>query len=255
MTHSAQTRMPTTNRAIVFRPPQPHTVVWAIAISTSEIPTVISAAASQFILPGERTGDSGMNRQVAIAASTVTTSGSQNSQCQLRCWTIRPPMIRPAPPPTPRIDDISPMLPATCSLGNSSRMIENAKGKIPPATPWITRATISTPSELETAASSVPNARITSVHSEQSLLAVHVAEPADDRRPDRGRQQEAGEQPGDARLAGVEVLLNRRQGRDHGRAQDRVGQPGQRQDGQDHIRVDPLRPMTETCPPAALASG
>ena len=98
---------------MVLVPPQPHTVVSEIAISTQLMPTVISAAASQFTWPGDRTGDSGMNRQVHTAASMVTISGNQNSQCQLRCSTIRAPRTRPTPPPIPRIEEISPMLPAT----------------------------------------------------------------------------------------------------------------------------------------------
>jgi 2-polyprenyl-3-methyl-5-hydroxy-6-metoxy-1,4-benzoquinol methylase len=60
--------------------PQPHVVVSLIAISTIEMPRVISAAASQLMRPGTRTGDSGMNRQVANAAMTITISGIQNSQ-------------------------------------------------------------------------------------------------------------------------------------------------------------------------------
>ena len=63
-----------------------------------------------------------------------------------------------------------PMLPATRSNGNSSRTIENDRGKIPPATPWITRATISTASELESAASSVPAASTSSVYSSSRSL-------------------------------------------------------------------------------------
>ena len=51
-----------------------------MAISTQEKPAVISAAASQLTWPGTLTGDSGMNRQVQIAAMTVTISGIQNSQ-------------------------------------------------------------------------------------------------------------------------------------------------------------------------------
>ncbi len=62
------------------------------------------------------------------------------------------------------------MLPATFSRGNSSRTIPNASGKIPPLAPWMKRATINTASELDTAASSVPAARTTSVHSSSRSL-------------------------------------------------------------------------------------
>ncbi len=139
-------------------------------ISRRLIPTVITAAASQFTRPGARIGDSGIQRQVQAAAITITISGIQNSQCQPRCSEMIAPTTSPRPPPTPRIEDIRPMLPATRSGGNSSRAIANASGKIPPPTPWITRATISTPNEFDTAASSVPNARISSVHSSSFSL-------------------------------------------------------------------------------------
>jgi len=62
------------------------------------------------------------------------------------------------------------MLPATFSLGNSSRTIPNDSGKIPPAAPWMNRAITITMNELETAASSVPAARITSVTSSRRSL-------------------------------------------------------------------------------------
>ncbi len=74
------------------------------------------------------------------------------------------------PAPTPRIADSSPIAPATFSRGNSSRTIPNASGKIPPAAPWMKRATMITPSELETAASSVPPERISSVRSSRRSL-------------------------------------------------------------------------------------
>jgi len=72
---------------------------------------------------------------------------------------------------------------------------------------------------------------------EQLLLAVHVAEAADDRGADRGGQQVAGEQPGDARLGGVELLLHRRQRRDDERAQHRVGKPAEREHGEGDVGV------------------
>ena len=56
---AAITAAPATSSAIVLVPPQPQTVVCAIAISTQHIPRLMSAAANQFTRPGERTGDSG----------------------------------------------------------------------------------------------------------------------------------------------------------------------------------------------------
>ena len=72
---------------------------------------------------------------------------------------------------------------------------------------------------------------------QQPLLAVHVTEAADDRGSDRGGEQVAGEQPGDAGLGGMEVVLHGRQRRDDQRAQHRVGQPAQGEHGQCHVRV------------------
>ena len=134
------------------------------------MPPLISAAAGQLIRPGTRTGDSGTNRHVHTAAATISTSGNQKSQCQLRCSTIAAPATMPTPPPIPSSADMSPMLPATRSRGNSSRMIPNASGKMPPPTPWIVRATISSASEPETPASSVPALRTTSVQTRRCSL-------------------------------------------------------------------------------------
>src|SRR3984893_8498983 len=75
--HTIETMTPTATSPRVLADPQPHLLVWLIASSTVEMPTVIRAAASQLIRPGTRTGDSGMNRQVARAASTAATSGRQ----------------------------------------------------------------------------------------------------------------------------------------------------------------------------------
>ena len=46
---------------------------------------------------------------------------------------------------------MTPMAPATRSRGNSSRMIPNASGKMPPAAPWIVRPTSITASDVATA--------------------------------------------------------------------------------------------------------
>jgi len=72
--------VPSRVRPIVLADTHPHSEVWLIASSTPERPSVISAAASQLTRPGVRTGDSGTRRQVATAATTIATSGSQKSQ-------------------------------------------------------------------------------------------------------------------------------------------------------------------------------
>jgi len=58
--HTPQTARPDPSRSSVFGLVQPHVVAWAIAMSTADRPTLISAAAAQFTRPGARTGDSGM---------------------------------------------------------------------------------------------------------------------------------------------------------------------------------------------------
>ena len=87
--------------------------------------------------------------------------------------------------------DISPMLPATRSAGNSSLAIPNASGKMPPATPWMTRATMSIASDVDRAASRVPAASVSSVHTSSrcfpyrspSLPMMAVPTEADSRNP------------------------------------------------------------------------
>ena len=69
----------------------------------------------------------------------------------------------PSPPPTAVSDARAPIAPGTLSAGNSSLMMPNATGIMPPARPWITRATIITPIVGATAASSEPTASATSV--------------------------------------------------------------------------------------------
>ena len=56
------------------------------------------------------------------------------------------------------------------SGGNSSRMIPNESGKMPPPAPWISRATISRPRLWETAASSVPPPKPASVQTRTCCL-------------------------------------------------------------------------------------
>ena len=60
--------------------PQPHVEPWLIATSTATSHDDSSAAPTQLTRPGERTGDSGTKKKVAIVAMTVAASGNQNSQ-------------------------------------------------------------------------------------------------------------------------------------------------------------------------------
>ena len=69
----------------------------------------------------------------------------------------------PSPAPAAANAAMTPMAPMTFSLGNSSRMSPKDSGKTPPPTPWMTRATIITESEVATAAKSDPTVSATSV--------------------------------------------------------------------------------------------
>jgi hypothetical protein len=82
---------------------------------------------------------------------------------------------------------------------------------------------------------------------EQPLLAVHVAQAADDRRRHRRGEQVAGEQPRHSRFRGTQAVLDRRQRRDDRRAQHRVRQPGESGDAEDQVGVNPMIPMRLRC--------
>ena len=100
-------------------------------------------------------GDAGTRRWAASAA------GSAIRLIQKSHWTPMPSAITPEsgspmPAPIPRIALTSPRPLATLSGGNVSRMIPNASGKTPPATPWITRPKISTAIECASAHTTPP---------------------------------------------------------------------------------------------------
>ena len=71
--------------------------------------------------------------------------------------TITPDSGSPMPAPMPKIALTSPSPVAIRSGGNVSRMIPNASGKTPPATPWMTRPAISTPIEFASAQTTPPS--------------------------------------------------------------------------------------------------
>src|SRR3954471_19022434 len=74
------TTMPTAIPVRVLPEPQPQVLVSLIEISTITRPADISAAAFQLMCPGDLIGDSGTNTWVAMVATMIATSGSQNSQ-------------------------------------------------------------------------------------------------------------------------------------------------------------------------------
>src|SRR6266571_745336 len=131
-------------------------------------------------------------------------SGIQNSQCQLRCSSISPPTTSPKPPPTPRMADISPMLPDPVSgklvPGDRERQREDAaRHSLDDAGHDQDRQRTGQRPEQSSGGKSQQGPH------QQPLLTVHVAELADDRRTDRGREQEPSQQPGDTRLAGMKA--------------------------------------------------
>ena len=99
-------------------------------------------------------------------------AGSQNSQCQLSAFTIGPASTIPRLPPTAVSAARMPTAPATFSRGNSSRMIPNPSGSVPPPSPWIARATIITPRLGATAASTDPTARPASAVTKTHFLPI-----------------------------------------------------------------------------------
>ncbi len=141
----------------------------------------------------------------------------------------------------PKVAEMSPIEVATRSRGNSSRMIPKASGKIAPAAPWMARP------EDQHADGPADRAheraqREHAEHAEQHpLLAVHVAETAEQRRGDAGGEQEGGEQPGGGLGRGAHVVLDRRQRRDDHRLGQRVRDRAQDEDAERAVRVGAIR--------------
>ena len=150
--------------------PQPQSDASLSGTSSATSQPDSSTAGSQLIVPGLRIGDCGTNSTAPTAAITVAMPGSQNSQCQLSAFTIGPANTIPRLPPTAVSAARMPTAPATLPAGNSSRMIPNPSGNVPPPSPWITRATISTARLGAMAASTDPTARATSAATNTHFL-------------------------------------------------------------------------------------
>ena len=148
---------------------------------------------------------------------------------------IRPLATIPTPPPTPRTADTRPIATLSFSFGNSSRMIAKLSGKTAPPTPCTARHTISERDAPGEDRPDRPDQEDREGDEHQLHLAVLVAQPADDRRRHRAREQVGGDGPGDPGPRGVQVLLKARQRRDQeglhqgerhrGGHQARQGQP------------------------------
>src|SRR3984957_15523699 len=152
--------------------PQPQSGASLSGTSSATSQPDSSTAGSQLIVPGLRIGDWGTNSIAPIAATAVAMPGSQNSQCQLSAFTIGPASTMPRLPPTAVSAARMPTAPATFSRGNSSRMIPNPSGSVPPPSPWIARATIITPRLGATAASTDPTARPASAATKTHFLPI-----------------------------------------------------------------------------------
>ena len=178
----------------------------------------------------------GTSRCAASAAGSAIRP-IQNSHSMPRSSAITPDSGRPMPAPMPRIALTSPSPLAARSGGKVSRMIPNASGKTPPATPWITRPAISRAIVCDSAQTTPPAENTQQRQGEHAALAVDVAELADDRRGDRRRQQEAAEDPGRRRRARVDGAADLRQRRDHERLRERERDARQQEHHEDADRV------------------
>ena len=171
--------------------PQPQTVVWLIASSTAEMPDRHQRGGEP-VDPARACGPATRGRSARWRRAASDDHDQRDPEQPVVARGARrsaPESTIPTPPPTPRIAESSPMPPATFSRGNSSRTIaegerEDAAGHALDDAGDDQHAAAS----CETAASSVPTAEDEQRPQQQPLLAVHVAEPADDRGADRGRR-------------------------------------------------------------------
>ena len=226
------------SRPSVFGEPQPQVVVSLTATSTVEMPIVISAAASQLMRPGTRTGDSGMKRQVATAASSDRDqrhpeqpvvvevlddhAGEHDADARADAEDRRQ-----------QADAAGDLLARELVADDAEREREDAAGgALDEARDDDQRRASS-----RRPPSSVPAARITSVTSSRRSLPYMsprrpmIAVPTD------ADEQVGGQQPGDAGLGRVQGVLHRRQRGDDRRAEHRVGEPAEREHGEDQRRM------------------
>ena len=79
-TQKLRTTAPTANRPSVRVSPQPHSLALAIASSGAVRPSPSTIAPRTSTRPGVRTGDSGTNSSIAIAATAALIAPSQKIQ-------------------------------------------------------------------------------------------------------------------------------------------------------------------------------
>jgi hypothetical protein len=98
----------------------------------------------------------------ASAAAGSASRPTRKIQCRSALSMMIPERGRPMPPPMPNVALSEPIATGTRSAGKVSRMIPNASGKTPPATPWIARPRTSTSIEGASAQTIEPAANTTS---------------------------------------------------------------------------------------------
>ena len=126
--------------------PQPHSSASETPRRIAPSATERSAAPSQSMRGRWPAGSGGMSRYAASAEGSAIRL-IPNSQLVPSVSAITPDSDRPMPPPMPKIALIMPSPAGMRSRGNVSRTMPNARGKTPPAIPWITRPAMTTPIE------------------------------------------------------------------------------------------------------------
>ena len=132
----------------------------------------------------------------------------------------------------PKTADSRPIPTFMRSGGNSSRMIPKLSGKTAPAAPDTMRKAISVQMSGAKAQPMQPTRNAANETDEQPLLPEPVAELAQDRRQDGGRQEEAGHDPRHPGRRRVELSLQLGQSRDDHRLLERVRGRGERENAE-----------------------
>ncbi len=188
-----------------------------------------SAAPGTSMRDGVLIGDSGTNRITSRIASAIPIEPKMNSQRHDRLSTITPLSTIPNPPPTPNTELTRPMRDADLlrwELVADDR--ERQREHRAPAPGERAERDQRPDVPRERAADAAERGRAEADH-EQPLLAVLVAELAEDRRRDRRDEQEDREHPRRPGRRRVELALEHRQRRHDHRLLERERGPRERQ--------------------------
>ncbi len=236
-THSASSTRPTAMHPSVFTDSQCQFAVSLTATRTAASPSDISAAPAQFTRPGTRTGDSGTNRWVATVA---TTTGIERQPEEVMKGEV--------------VDDRSRQNHAGAAADAEQRRHQADRGsdalarELVPDDPESQREDAAGRTLDHASDEHQRERRCERGHEradrqkqkddhQQPLLAVHVAEPADQRCRHRSAQEVRRQDPADGVLRGVQRVLDVRQrGRDK-RLQQRVRDAAQGEDDEGEARM------------------